>query len=123
MSSDHVAVLGTGVRQDVLNQVVAVLVAGNVNERNARSVGTAFADPIQVSTEELGSANLQALLDNLGGKLVGAVLGRVPDDVVDGTAAVGGSAMLADVLDAPVAKLPVGNNVNVREDFLDAGSL
>ena len=31
--------------------------------------------------------------------------------------------MLADVLDAPVAKLPVSNNINVGENFLDARSL
>ena len=31
--------------------------------------------------------------------------------------------MLANMLDAPVAELPVGNNVNVGEDLLDAGSL
>lgn len=43
--------------------------------------------------------------------------------MVDGTAAVGRGAVLANVLDAPVAKLPVSNNVDVGEDFLDAGSL
>ena len=123
MSSDNVPMLRAGVGQDVLNQVVSVLVTGDVNERNARPVGTTFADPIQVSTKELRSANLQALLDNLRRELVRAVLGGVSNNVVDGTAAVGRSAVFADVLDAPVSKLPVGNNVYVRKDFLDAGSL
>lgn len=123
MSSDNVAMLWAGMGQDVLNQVIAVLVAGDVNERNAGPVGTALANTIQVPAKELGSANLQTLLDNLGRELVRAVFGGVPDNVVDGTAAVGGSAVLADVLDAPVTKLPVGNNVNVGEDFLDAGPL
>lgn len=123
MSSHDVAMLRAGVGQDVLDQVVAVLITGNINEWNARSVGTAFADTIQVSTEKLGPANLQALLDNLGGELVRAVLGSVSDDVVDGTTPVCRGAVLANVLDAPVAKLPVGNNVNVGEYFLDTGSL
>ena len=123
MSSHDVAMLRAGVGKDVLNQVVAVLVTGNVNERDARSVGTALADTIQVSTKELGPANFQALLNNFGGKLIRAVLGSVSDDVVDGTAAVSGGAVLANVLDAPVAKLPVGYNVNIGEDFLNAGSL
>lgn len=123
MSSDHVAMLGAGVGQDILNQVVAILVTGNVDERNARPVGTAFADAIQVSTKELRPANLQTLLDDFGSELIRAIFGSVSNDVVDSTAAVSGSSMLANVLNAPVAKLPVGNNVNVCKDFLDAGAL
>lgn len=123
MGSDHVAMLGASVGQDVLDQVVAILVAGNVDERDARPVRAALADSIQVSTEELRSANLQALLDHFGGKLICAVFGSVSNNVVNRTAAVGRSSMLANVLDTPVAKLSVGNNVNVGEDFFDAGSL
>lgn len=123
MGSDHVAMLGGSVGQDVLDQVVAILVTGNVDERDARPVRAALTDAIQVSTEELRSANLQTLLDHLGGELIRAVFGGVSNNVIDGTAAVGGGSMLANVLDAPVAKLSVGNNVNVGEDFLDAGSL
>ena len=123
MSSNDVAMLGAGVGQDVLNQIVTVLVTGDINERDPRSVGTAFADAVKVSPKELGSADFQALLDNLGGELVCAVFGGVSNNVVDGTASVGWSAMLADVLDTPVAKLAVGDNVNVSEDFLDTGSL
>jgi hypothetical protein len=43
--------------------------------------------------------------------------------MVDGTAAILRSTMLADVLDAPVAKLAMGDNVNVGKDLLNAGAL
>lgn len=50
MGSNNVAVLRAGMSQDVLNQVVAVLVAGDVDEGNSRSVSTALADTIKVAT-------------------------------------------------------------------------
>lgn len=43
--------------------------------------------------------------------------------MVDGAAAVSRGAMLADVLNAPVAELAMGDNVNVGEDLLNAGAL
>lgn len=58
MSSHDVAMLRAGVGQDVLDQVIAILITGNVDERNARSVGTALADTIQIPTEKLGPTNL-----------------------------------------------------------------
>jgi hypothetical protein len=123
VGSHNLTVLGAGVSQNILNQVVSVLVTGNVNEGNAGSVGTALADAVQVASEEFGSSNLEALLDDLGRKLVGAVLRRIANNMINGPAAVGGGTVLADVLDAPIAKLAVGNNVNVGEDFLNAGTL
>jgi hypothetical protein len=43
--------------------------------------------------------------------------------VVNGTGAVSWGAVLADVLDAPVAELAVGYDVDAGEDLFDAGSL
>lgn len=123
MSSHNLAVLWAGMSQNILNQIVSILVTGNVDERNAGSVGTALADSIQVASEELRSSNLEALLDDLGRKLIRAVLGRITNHMIDSAAAVGRGTVLADVLDAPIAELAVGNNVNVREDFLNAGTL
>ena len=123
MGSHDLAVLRSGVGQDPLDEVVAVLVAGNVDERNTRAVVTTLADAVEVALEELRTTNLQTLLNDLRGKLVHAVLGRIADDMVDGTAAILRSTMLADVLDAPVAKLAMGDNVNVGKDLLNAGAL
>lgn len=123
MSSHNLPMLRVGVRQDVLDQVVAVLVTGDVDERDAWTVNPALTDAVEVAAEKLRSANLQTLLHYFGGKLIHAVLGGVADDVVNRTAAVRGSSMFADVLNAPVAKLTVSHNVNVCENFLDAGAL
>lgn len=123
MSSDDVTMLRAGVGKDVLDQVVAILVAGDVDERNSRAVGPPLTDSIQVAAEKLWAANLQTLLDDLGGELVRAVLGSIADDVVDSTTAVGWGSVFADMLDTPVPKLSMCNNVNVGQDFLDARSL
>lgn len=110
-------------RKDVLNQIVAILIAGNVDERNARPVSTALTNAIEVAGEELGAANLETLLDNFGSELVGAVLGSISNDMVDRTAAVTGRTVLTDVLNAPVSKLAVSNNVDIGEDLFNARPL
>lgn len=123
MSSDNLAMLRVGVCEDVLDEIVAVLIAGNVDQRDPGPIGSALTDAIQVSAEKLRPADLEALLNDLGGELVHAVLGGVAEDVVYGPATIARGAMLTDVLDAPVAKLAVGNNVDVGEDLFDTRAL
>jgi hypothetical protein len=123
MGGDNLAVLGGSMGENVLDEVVAVLIAGDVDQGNPRTVDPALADAVQVAAQKLGAANLQTLLNNLGGELVHAVLSSIADDMVDGPATVRRSAVLADVLDAPVAKLAVGDNVDIGQDFLDARTL
>ena len=43
--------------------------------------------------------------------------------MVNGAATVSWSPVLADVLDAPVAELAMSNDVDVLQDFFDAGAL
>ena len=43
--------------------------------------------------------------------------------MIDGTAAVDWEAMLANVLDAPVAKLTMGDDIDARQNFVDTGTL
>jgi uncharacterized protein YunC (DUF1805 family) len=83
-----------------------------VNERHAWSVRASLADTIKVSVQELVTANLEALLDDLGSVLIHAVFGAVTKNVVDGAAAISGSTVFADMLNAPVAELAVGNDIN-----------
>ncbi|KAK1251144.1 hypothetical protein MKX07_005699 [Trichoderma sp. CBMAI-0711] len=78
---------------------------------------------MRISTQELGTTNLETLLHNLGGKLVGAILCSVSNDMVDGPAAVRGSTVFADVLDAPVSELAMGHNVDIGENLFNAGTL
>jgi uncharacterized protein YunC (DUF1805 family) len=44
--------------------------------------------------------------------LIHAVFGAVTKNVVDGAAAISGSTVFADMLNAPVAELAVGNDIN-----------
>ena len=123
MSRDPLTVLRRGVGEDILDQVVAVLVAGDIDEGNARAADAAFADSIKVSTQKIWTANLQAFLDNLGSKLVHAILGGVANNMIDSSATVGGCSMLADVLNAPVAELAVGDDIDVGEDLFNTRTL
>lgn len=43
--------------------------------------------------------------------------------MIDCTAPIGGSTVLTDVLDAPVAELTMSHDIDVEKDFLDAGTL
>jgi hypothetical protein len=94
-----------------------------VNQRHAGSVRTAFADALQVTIQKLAVSNLEALLDHFGSILIGAVLSSEAKNVVDSTAAVGRSSMFADVLDAPVSELAMGDDIDTGKDFVDTGAL
>ena len=123
VGSDNLATLGIGVGEDVLNEVVAKLVAGNVDKRHAWAIRTSFADDVKVAVEEFGAADLEALLDDLGSKLIHAVLCSVAQDVIDSTIAVRKGAVLTDVLDAPVAELPVSDDIDASKNLIDARTL
>ena len=123
VGSYHLSVLRSSVVENPLHKVVPILVAGDVNQRDASAIATTLADTVKIPAKKVSASNLQAFLNYLGGKLIGAVLSRVANDVVNGTATVRRTAMFADVLNTPVPKLPVSDNVNVGKDFLDARTL
>lgn len=123
VSSDHVSVLSIGMGQDVLNEIIAILVAGNVDQRNPRTVETTLADSVKVAAEKLGASDLKAFLNDLGSELIHGILRSVSNDMINGTAAVRRGTMFANMLDAPVAKLAVRHDVDVGKDFLNAWAL
>lgn len=43
--------------------------------------------------------------------------------MVDGATTIGGSTVLADVLNAPIAELAMSNDIDTSEYFVDAGTL
>lgn len=121
--SNELAALGIGIGEDVLYKVVAELVTSNVDQRHARAIRASLAHDVEVAVEEVRATNLKALFDDLGCKLVHAVLCGVAKHMVDGTVAVGKSAVLADVLDAPVTELTVSDNIDAGKDLADARTL
>ena len=97
--------------------------AHTIDQWDARPIGTTFTDTLEVSLQKFRSSNFEAFFDNLGSELIHAVLGCIAEDMVDSAASISGSAMLADVLDTPVPKLPMGNDVDAVENFVDAWTL
>lgn len=109
--------------QNVLNEIVAILVAGNIDEWNSRTIKTTFADAIQVATQKLDATYLQTLLDNFRRKLVHAVFRSISNDMINGTTAISRSTMLTNMLDAPISKLAVSDNINACKYLFDTGTL
>lgn len=94
-----------------------------VNQWDARTVGTSFAYTLEVTLHKLRTANFETLLDDLGCKLVHAILGGIAKNVVDRTASILRRSVFADMLNAPVSELAMSNNINACEDFIDTRPL
>lgn len=123
VGSNNLTVLGVRVREDVLDEVVAVLVAGNVDEGNSGPVHPSLTNSIKIAAEKLGATNLETLLDNLRSELVHGILSSVSNNMINGTAPVSRSSVLTNMLDAPVSELTVGDDVNIGEDLLNTMAL
>jgi uncharacterized protein YunC (DUF1805 family) len=83
-----------------------------VNQWHAGTLRAAFTDTFKIAVKELISANLKALLDDLRSILIHAVLSGEAENMVDRAAAISGSSMLADMLNAPVAELAVRDDID-----------
>ena len=90
---------------------------------NARTISTSLTDPLEISLKKVRTTNLKALLNHFGGELVHAVFGSVSQDMVNGATTIRRETVLANVLNAPVAKLTMGNDINAVQDFVDARTL
>jgi hypothetical protein len=62
---NNLTMLGIGVRENVLDQIVAILVTGDIDQWNARTVETTLTDTIKVTTKEVNTTDLEALLNDL----------------------------------------------------------
>ena len=126
--------------ENVLDQIVTILIARNcryrsmrslyrdnflltINQGDARTILTTFADTLQIAFKELRTANLEALFDDFGSKLIHAVFCGIAKHMVNSTGPVLRGPMLTNVLDAPIAELTMGNNVNIIENLVNTGTL
>jgi hypothetical protein len=123
VACDDLSMLRIGVSQDVLNEIIAILIAGNVNKWNAGTIKTTFAYTTQVATQKLDTSYFQALLYHFRCELVHAVLGCISNNMISCTTAISRSAMLTNVLDAPVSKLAVSDNVNAGKHLFNTRPL
>lgn len=53
MCCNDFPVLWIGMGEDVLNQIISILVACNVDQWNPRTVKASFTDSIEITTEEI----------------------------------------------------------------------
>lgn len=81
---DYLTTLRISVGEDVLDEVVAELVASDVDEGHARTVRMGLAHTVEIAIQKLRTTDLQALLDHLGGKLIHAVFVSKTENVIDG---------------------------------------
>ncbi len=123
MDRNLLSLMVVGVHQDPLDEVVAVLIASNVNKWNAWTIRMSSGDDSEVAIQKLRTTNLEALLNNLGSKLINAVAVGVGQDVINNATLVWRRAMLAEMLNAPVAELTMSDKVDVGDDFLDSRTL
>jgi hypothetical protein len=94
-----------------------------VNQGHPRSVSPAGTHATKVAIKELRASYLQAFLDNLGGELIHAVVNCPEENVLGGTALVMRSAVLTDMLNAPISKLAMGEGVDVCDYLFDCRAL
>lgn len=94
-----------------------------VDQWNTRTVSAPFTDTLKVALQKVRTANLKTLFDDLRCELVHTILGGITKNMVDGAATIGRSTMLANMLDAPIAELPVGHDVDAIENFGNARTL
>lgn len=117
------ATLGVDVGEDVLDEIVAELITRDVDERHAWTIWSGLANALKVAVEEFLATDLEALLDDLGGELIHAILASKAYDMVNGTSTVNDGAVLANVLNTPVTELAVGDDIDARKDLVDARTL
>lgn len=78
---------------------------------------------MQVAIKEVGTADLEALLNTFARILIHAVVRSTSKDHSDGGIAIFNFAMLTNVLDAPVAILATSDVVKVGQNLVDARTL
>lgn len=72
---------------------------------------------------ELCAANLEAFFHNLRCKLIHAVIHSPAKNMLNSSALVVGSTVLADVLNAPIPELTMSKYIDLRQYFFDCRSL
>jgi hypothetical protein len=123
VNSNLLALVGMSVHQDPLDQIVAILIASDVDERDAGTIRASSRDDSEVAIHEVETANLETFLNHLRGELVDAVIIGVGEDVIHDTTLVRGRAVFTQVLNTPIAELTVSDEVDVDNDFFNSGTL
>lgn len=76
-----------------------------INQRHPRSISTTSTHARKITIQKFRAAYLQTFLYNFRGKLVHTVVNCPKKDMFNGAAPIVRGTMLADMLNAPIAKL------------------
>jgi hypothetical protein len=109
--------------QEVLNEIVAMDVGTDIDQRHTWTTWFLFRDLGDVGLEEFVATSFQCLFDDFGGELVGAVGCCVIEDDFKGTETVFWMAVFDNVLDDPISPLTTSNGVDIFKDLLNTRSL
>lgn len=94
-----------------------------VNQWHSRSISAASADSRKIAFQELRASDFQTFFDYLGRKLVHTVVHSKMKNMLDSAAFVVRSAMLTNMLNAPVAELTMCKDVHLPQNFFNGESL
>jgi hypothetical protein len=83
VNGDLLTLMMMRVHQNPLDEVIAILVASNVNEWNARSIWTSGSNDSKIVIQEFKTTNLETLLDDFRSELVDAIAIRVGENMID----------------------------------------
>ena len=120
---DLLTLMVVRVHENPLDQIVPVLIASNIDQWNSRTIWVCGCDNTKVPIKKLRTTNLQALLHDLGRKLIDAVAVGIGKDVVDDSALVWGRTMFAKMLNAPISELTMSDKIDACGDFFDCRTL
>ena len=90
VNSNLLTLMMMRVHKDPLDEIVAVLVASNVDKWDAWAVWASGGDDSKIAIQKFKTTNLETLLNDLGGELIDAIAIRVGKDVVDDSSLVRG---------------------------------
>lgn len=74
MDGNLFSLMVMSIHENPLYEIVAVLIASDVYEGYARTVGMSCSNDTKVPVEKLNSTDLEAFLNDLGSKLIDAVV-------------------------------------------------
>lgn len=123
VDGDLLLLVVVSVHQNPLDEVIPILISSDVDKWDARTIRPSGGDDQKILVQEIQTTDLEALLHNFGSKLIDAIVVGVGQDVINDATLVGWRAMLAEMLNTPVAELAMSDKVDVGDDFLDSRSL
>jgi hypothetical protein len=106
-----------------LNEIIAVDVGTDVDQRDARTARFFFDDFGNVRLEDFWTATFECFFNDFGSELVGTVDGGVGEDDVESAKTIVWMAVFDDMLNDPVSPLTTCNGIYILQNLLNTRTL